>query len=96
MITSKRGLRQCDSLSPLLFVLAVDAFTKMLVLADNNGLLTKLSAFNFTGRLSLQYADDTLVFVNTNLATIRALKILLYVFELASGLKINSNKSFIY
>lgn len=43
----------------------------------------------------LQYVDDTLLFINTDVVAIRTLKILLYGFELASGVKINFNKSFI-
>lgn len=55
-----------------------------------------MSPYNFNGRhLYLQYVDDTLLFINTDVVAIRTLKILLYGFELASGLKINFNKSFI-
>lgn len=69
----------------------------MLALAHRNGLLFGLSPFNFNGRLlSLQYVDDILLFINTNMAAMRSLKILLHNFELPSGLKIDFNKSFIY
>lgn len=97
-IVSKRGLRQGDSLSPLLFVLAVESFTRMLSLAAQNNRLIGLSTNNYMGTLfSLQYADDTLLFVNTSMENTRYLKFLLYGFVLASGLKINFSKVwFIY
>lgn len=47
MITSKRGLSQGDSLSPFLFVLAVDIFTRMLDLSVHNEVLSGLSPNNF-------------------------------------------------
>lgn len=96
-IVSKRGLSQGDPISPLLFVLAADTFARMLALAADNRILEGLSPDNFFGSLlSLQCAYDTLLFVRTNMESIRAPKHLLYGFELAFGLKINFNKSFVY
>jgi len=45
--------------------------------------------------MSLQYANDILLFSYSEDRYIRTLKFLLYVFKLASGLKINFNKSFV-
>lgn len=53
LIISKRGLRQGDHLSPLLFVLVVYTFTKVLRLADENGIISGLAPSNFKGRLLL-------------------------------------------
>ena len=47
IILSKRGLRLGDPLSPLLFVLAADSFTKMLNLVDSKGLLMGLGPEGF-------------------------------------------------
>ena len=44
----------------------------------------------------LQYADDTILFMEHNRDHARNLKLLLYAFEQASGLKINFHKSEIY
>jgi hypothetical protein len=59
-----KGLRQVDPLSPLLFNLVVDVFTRILSKAAIKRYIHGL----FTNRLpeevvSLQYADDTLLFL---------------------------------
>jgi hypothetical protein len=41
----------------------------------------------------LQYADDTMVFMDHNMEQARNVKLLLTAFELMSGLKINFHKS---
>jgi hypothetical protein len=41
----------------------------------------------------IQYADDTVIMVNTSVQSIRNLKLILYYFEGLSGLKINYHKS---
>lgn len=96
-IMSKRGLRQEGPLSSLLFVLATDTFARMLKLAADNREVNGPSPHYFVGSLlSLQYTNDTLVFVDNRMDSVRALKLLLYGFELASRLKINFNKSLAY
>ena len=41
----------------------------------------------------MQYADDTIICLKENLENARNMKILLYLYELMSGLKINFSKS---
>ena len=41
----------------------------------------------------LQYADDTIIFLEHDLQQVKNLKLILFVFEKLSGLKINFHKS---
>jgi hypothetical protein len=55
-------LRQGDPLSPLLFVIGMEALNSLVALADRRGLFTPLRSPNIPHHLSL-YADDLVVFV---------------------------------
>jgi hypothetical protein len=89
-----KGLRQGDPLSPLLFNLVGDVLNGMLVKASERGLTSGLMRdFRPTGVLSLQYADDTLLFMSSGGRCIRNLRVILSLFEKVSRMKINFHKS---
>jgi hypothetical protein len=95
--SSSRGLRQGDPLSPLLFVIVMEALSRMLSFSIDRGFL---SGFSMGSRLSeeviishLLFADDTLVFCEVNPDHLRFLRVVLLCFEAVSGLKINLAKS---
>jgi len=69
-----KGLRQGDPLSPLLFNLVGDGLSRMIDRAVDRGLVKGLLGdFRRGGIVSLQYADDTILFSK---AENRLLKIL--------------------
>jgi hypothetical protein len=80
-------------LSPLLFNLVIDVFSRMLGKVAGKGYITGLlSTLYPEGVISLQYAYDSLPFLEHYLAA-GHLKWLLVCFERLSGMKINYHKS---
>jgi hypothetical protein len=87
-------LRQGDPLSPLLFNLVVDELSRIMQKAIEVGLIKGLATdLIHGGVISLQYADDSILFLENEGAYARNLKHILTCFELMSGMRINYNKS---
>ena len=62
--------------------------------AQENGLITGLIDHIIDrGVAILQYADDTIIFLKHDINNANHMKLLLYLFEMLAGLKINFNKS---
>ena len=91
----KRGVRQGDPLSPLLFVLAADLLQSCINKAKDLGILKLPIPLGYTSDFPIiQYADDTLLVMEANSRQLLALKSLLYTFGESTGLKVNYSKSF--
>lgn len=92
-----RGLRQGDPLSPLLFNIVGQILHHLITEANIQGKFEGVhighDAYNLT---HLQFADDTLLFINGDDNSIHSIKRILIIFQLLSGLKINFHKSELY
>jgi hypothetical protein len=89
-----KGVRQEDPISPLLFNFVADSLTRMVLKAQSNGLIIGLIDHMIPGGITImQYADDTVLCLKNDVLKERNAKLLLYLFEQLSGLKINLEKS---
>jgi hypothetical protein len=78
----------------LLFNLAADVLTRMVAFAQQNLLVTGMAEILVDkGVAILQYADDTVMCLKDNMEKARNVKLMLYLFEQMSGLKINFENS---
>ena len=94
-IQHRRGVRQGDPLSPMLFILAIDPLQRILDLATRHGILSPLPLTTAKLRTSL-YADDAAIFINPSREELMAIKDILQAFGRASGLVTNLEKSSIH
>jgi hypothetical protein len=93
---SSRGIRQGDPLSPLLFVVVMEALRRILFASMRQGLLSGFSV-GLRGNEALVvnhllFADDTLIFCGAQAKHIRNLRCTFLCFEAVSGLRINLGK----
>lgn len=93
----RRGFRQEDPLSPLLFVLVVDVLSTMFNNTQNSGILHGISLGDRGDKMChLQFVDDLLVMMTGGWEDLRIINLILYLFEGLSRLKVNFNKICLY
>lgn len=90
-ICHARGLRQGDPLSPMLFLLVMEALSALIRKADEWHLFADIGAKEIPHRASL-YADDLILFISPVERDLRTTREILKVFEGASGLGCNMQK----
>jgi hypothetical protein len=94
---SRKGVRQGDPLSPILFNIVVDMLAILINRAKLEGQISGVIPHILDEGLSiLQYVDDTILFIDHNFDQARNMKLLLTAFEQMSGLKINFHKNEIF
>jgi hypothetical protein len=91
-LKQERGLQHGDTISSMLFILAMDTLQQILYLATEKGVLHPISARARGIKTSL-YEDDAAIFVGPSKWDIAALKCILDSFGQASGLCTNLQKS---
>ena len=93
-VRPSRGLRQGDPLSPYLFILVADAFSRMLLTAVQEKRIHGAKASRSGPEIShLLFADDSLLFARANRQECLEVVDLFNKYEEASGQKINYDKS---
>ena len=79
---TKKGLRQGDLLSPILFNIVTDMLAVLIERAKVNGQIEGVVPYLVDGGLSiLQYADDTILFMDHDLEKAKNMRLILSVFE---------------
>jgi len=83
-ISHRRGLRQGDPLSPMLFILVMDVLCYMVKKAADDDMLQPLARRALQHRISL-YADDVVIFLHPSASDLEVMLDLLQLFGEASG-----------
>jgi hypothetical protein len=94
-ISSNRGIRQGDPLSPYLFTIAMEYFSIQMELEQIRGNLRPVNRIS-PSITHLLYADDLLIFMNADINSVQSLAKILEKMENIAGLQINESKSKAY
>ncbi|KAF8733041.1 hypothetical protein HU200_015400 [Digitaria exilis] len=90
-IKNKRGLRQGDPLSPMLFILVMEVLHRLFTAAKNSNVLAPPPIRNVHHQCSI-YADDVMLFVSPTRQDLITTREVLEFFGKASGLRTNLAK----
>lgn len=92
-IKCRRGLRQGDLLSPLLFTLVADRLNTIIAKVSTRNLINGLKVLKNTSINNLHYADDTILFDRPKTKQAIVIKWILRTFKIWLGLKVNLEKA---
>lgn len=95
--TTGKGLTQGDPLFPFVFLIVSEALNLLLQTGNEQGYLGGFSMSQSGVNIShLQFADDTLVFLDDSIKQMNFLRFYLLGFQILSGLHINFSKCSIF
>ncbi|VFQ85715.1 unnamed protein product [Cuscuta campestris] len=92
----KRGVKQGDPLSPLLFIIGSEGFARSLNHAINSGYISPYKVGKTRVVSHLAFADDLIIFLKGDLRNILRFRHLLDSYLKASGQEVNKKKSRIF
>eukprot|EP00253_Pinus_taeda_P026585 PITA_26585 len=92
---SKRGLRQGCPLSPLLFLIVMDALSRLIDSAKRNGDFSGLRITNECSLTHLLFVDDVMIFLDGSIRDSRSFSNIINLFSSATGMLANHSKSYI-
>ena len=93
---ARRGLRQGDPMSPLLFVLGIEYLSRILISASKSESFTFHPRCKSTRLTHICFADDLMLFCKADAGSVRVMATCIELFSQSSGLTANSSKSAIY
>ncbi|VFQ98469.1 unnamed protein product [Cuscuta campestris] len=92
----ERGVKQGDPLSPLLFILAAEGFSRLINMQMDTNHLLRFNSGQVLFPSHLIYADDIIIFSRGDNRNLLKLKVTLDIYLKATGQEINLNKSRFY
>jgi hypothetical protein len=90
-IKHRRGVRQGDSLSLMLFIIAMEVLSHLFTKARQHGVLRSMSSDGIKFQCSV-YADDVILFAHPDAHEATAIKEILQIFADSVGLRTNMAK----
>jgi hypothetical protein len=94
LLACKRGVRQRDPMSPILFVMTTELLQCIINKAHHMGLIQMhIPSRGITNFPIIQYADDTILIMQASQRELLCLKAILKTFAQSIGLRVNYAKS---